>query len=84
MTPQQIIRAAIPNASDEECDFVLWNRTAFPFQFKAKSLYKSASSFQRAHNNNIRLCDFCDNKAEDGEYTCPRCEAALDKIRKLR
>lgn len=31
MTWRDLVRKYFPNASDEECDFILWNRTAFPF-----------------------------------------------------
>ena len=30
MTWQELVRKYFPNASDEECDFILWNKTAFP------------------------------------------------------
>ena len=30
MTWKDLVRKYFPNASDEECDFILWERTAFP------------------------------------------------------
>ena len=30
MTWIDLVRKYFPNASEEECDFILWNRTAFP------------------------------------------------------
>lgn len=30
MTWRDLVRKYFPNASDEECDFILWERTAFP------------------------------------------------------
>lgn len=76
MTPQQIIRAAIPDASDEECDYVLWSRTPFPIgKVTAKSIYKAASRVLRAFNHKRRLCECCDNEITNGKYLCDRCSS---------
>lgn len=78
MTPQQIVRAAIPGATDEQCDYVLWSRTPFPIgRISAQSLYKAASRVRRAYEHNRVLCECCDNEITHGEYLCSRCSGAL-------
>ena len=73
-----VIQAAIPNADAELADFILWERTPFPCgPVSAQKLFRAASRFRRANKNNIRLCDWCDNKAQDGEYLCNGCATAL-------
>jgi uncharacterized paraquat-inducible protein A len=79
-----IVRAAIPDASDELVDHVLWARTPFPVgRVTAQDLYKAASQFGRAMAHQIDLCEFCHNALKPGEdkWTCPRCTAALDPKR---
>jgi len=78
MTTHDIIRAAIPNADDETCSFILWERTPYPFmRITAKTLYAAARRFQRAVNGGLRLCDFCDRMAENNKSVCAKCHKAL-------
>lgn len=77
MTSEEIIRAAIPGASDGLCDHILWGRTPFPVgSITPKSLYRAASAWKRACDKNIELCELCHRKATDG-MLCERCSAAL-------
>ena len=63
MTAQDVIRNAVPGASDSFCEFILWSRTPFPFgAIDAKTLYKSTMTYHRAYKNKIELCELCDNK----------------------
>jgi hypothetical protein len=41
MTPFDIIRGAIPDANEDVCEFVLFNRSPFPFAYDPCALYKS-------------------------------------------
>lgn len=78
MNPQQIVRAAIPRASDELVDHVLFGRTPYPLApVSAQSLYKAAYRFRRAWENGTKLCTFCDRRAIPGEWECERCARAL-------
>ena len=77
MNVSQIIRAAIPEASDELCEHILWSRTPFPVgAVNAKSLYCAASRLDRAHKHGLVLCEFCDN-VRTHKWTCDRCEEYL-------
>lgn len=70
---QDVIRAALPSATDTDCEYVLWNRTAYPFKkLTARDIYKAASRTRRAGANGIQLCDHCDNRADDG-WECKPC-----------
>lgn len=80
MDVRDVIRAAMPGATDEDCDFVIWARTPFPFSaLTAQMIYKAASGWARASAKAVRLCDWCDNIASDdkGGFLCDRCRAAL-------
>ena len=79
----QIIRAAMPSASDADCEHVLWGRTPYPVgSVTARSLYLAASRYRRACANGIRLCDFCDNVAVGDEWACRHCLAAMNRVEK--
>lgn len=82
MTFFEIIQKAIPGASQDECDHILWGRTPFPFKaISAQYLYKKASGYRRANANGLRLCDHCSAVARDGEWECVACDAALRSTR---
>jgi len=74
MNAKEIVGKAMKKTpSDEVVNHIVWGRTPFPFTaVTTKSLYKAADRLNRANNNNITLCDFCDNKA-DIDYTCNKC-----------
>lgn len=76
MTYAELISKALPGADAETVDFVLWNRTPFPFDKNPRVLFKAAAGYRRACANRIQLCDFCDRPATD-TWTCDRCAEAL-------
>ncbi len=83
MLIKDIIKAAIPDASDSICEHILWGRTCYPVgKVTAKDLYRAADRFKRATAHSIRLCDFCDNRAVQGSL-CGRCNEALNEKRGL-
>jgi hypothetical protein len=74
-----VIRNAIPDATDELCEFVLWGRTPYPCgRITARDLYKSAHRFHRASIAGIRLCECCDRIAVTGMWMCAICSKALE------
>lgn len=80
-TYADVIRAAMPDASQDECEWVLWERTPYPMgHVTARSLFKAASRFGRATASGIRLCELCNNRAED-KWTCGACQRALAACR---
>lgn len=83
MRIEQIIRAAMPEATDADCEHVLWGMTPFPAgAVSARTLYRAASRARRASQNGILLCDWCDNKRSEGRGTlCESCWRALNTER---
>ena len=76
-----IIRAAIHDASDEVCEWILWERTPYPMgAIDVRSLYKAAARVQRAANGKKRLCEFCDRLAEPEKWICHRCSLATQQF----
>jgi hypothetical protein len=83
---REVIRAAIPGASDELCNWVLWERTAWPMERpSARALYRAASGLRRAEARGEVLCDFCNRLAEEPTGAimpkCGRCRASLQRLR---
>lgn len=73
-TPSDIIRAAIPGASDDVCQHVLWGRTPFPFKkLTARDIYKAASGYIRSARRGTYLCDHCHRIADYDIYECVGC-----------
>lgn len=78
MNAMQVVRAAIPGASEQLCEHVLWSRTAFPFgHVGPRDLYRAADRLRRATEKGIELCEFCDAITEPDKMACRRCDAAL-------
>lgn len=81
MDIRTIIRAAIPDATDEACEWVLWERTPYPMgAITARSIYKAASRIQRAATGKKRLCELCDRLAEPEKFICQRCKDAISRV----
>jgi hypothetical protein len=81
MTPLQIVQAAIPNATDETVEFVVWCRTPWPcVGIGPRDIYRAARRWQRAHQHGIKLCEMCDRIAKDNDL-CDSCAAALYRAR---
>ena len=81
-TSSEIVRAAIPGASEAVCERVLWGMTPFPVgRVFPKQIFRAASRLRRAEASGIRLCDFCDQRAVPDEWVCEKCGAALEHAR---
>ena len=79
MQIQQVIRAAIPDATTEDCEWILWERTPYPCGgITARSIYKAASQFIRAVRNHLQLCVECHNKVSEGRCLCDKCQKGLE------
>lgn len=84
MLISEVIRNAIPNASEELCDYILWERTPYPVgEITARSLYSAAMRYHRAYSTGKKLCTFCDRIATTGKNipVCGWCEAVFSKLR---
>lgn len=79
MNALTIVRKAIPEATTEVAEFIVWNRTTYPFEgLTARDIYKAADRWHRAHRNQKKLCTFCDRLAMPGRsQICERCRNAL-------
>lgn len=77
MTPMDLMSKAIPGVDAEQLEYVLWNRTPFPFDARPRVLFKKADGYRRACINNIALCEFCSRPARRSEWTCTPCHTAL-------
>ncbi len=73
-TAAEIVRAAIPDASDADCEHVLWGMTPFPFtRVLPKEIFRAASRLRRAGANGVQLCDHCDQRAMPDYCMCNDC-----------
>jgi hypothetical protein len=77
VSPYQVIRNAIPAATDSLCEHIIWGRTPYPFvRLTAKSLWKAADRFRRAEEHGVELCEMCDRPAKAFEL-CQSCGQTL-------
>lgn len=76
MNAYAVIRAAIPGADDELCDYVLWKRTRFPFDGSPRTIYECARRWQRSR---VPLCETCDRPALKDQWHCDRCSKILEQ-----
>ena len=82
MNAEDIVRAAIPNASEGLVNHMLWGRTPFPFtKVTARDLYKASAGYKRAWDKGNNLCDHCNRIADYNTYTCKTCGEFLKKFR---
>lgn len=79
MTPAEVVRAAIPGASDGLVEHIVWGRTPFPCgPITTRSLYDAARRWLRAGKSGKQLCELCDRVVTPPEeWTCDRCLAAM-------
>lgn len=72
-----VVRAAIPEADESLCEYVIWGRTPYPCSpLTAKDVYRAAYRLKRATDSGKKLCDWCDRLATQGDL-CDKCRAAL-------
>lgn len=80
MNPVEIVRGAIPGATAEMADSILWSRTCFPMgEVTARDLYRAASRCRRAHEHGLVMCEMCDRLAMN-DTLCSDCDAALRRF----
>lgn len=73
-----VVKAAIPDASEADIDFVIWERTPFPMtKMNARDIYRAASGWNRAMQKGNRLCGWCERQVSLDEHTCERCRAII-------
>ena len=88
-TFRDLARRVYPDASDEECDYLLWERTGFPAFWRtgnptrdiAHSLRGFKAAQRRAKRFGFTLCALCDRKAvfpKRRPTECRICRRALD------
>ena len=70
------VQKAFPGLSQDEADYLLWNRTPFPFDGRPRTIYRSIAGSIRAAKNGIQLCETCWRPAVDG-WNCETCNDAL-------
>ena len=96
MTAYDVVRNAIPDATDDLCEFIIWARTGYPSFWKTdnpvKEIYQAANRWARAKQNGRRLCEYCDTGTNlgmefsvvVGDDICERCRAAQTRAREMR
>ena len=77
MTWIEFARQALPDASDDLLDDLLWSRTAFPF-CDAKHTYSQLMHYKIMKSIHWgRMCDLCGNPITKKYGCCPQCHRAL-------
>jgi hypothetical protein len=55
--------------TEDDADFVLWNKTAFPFSDLKMTTYQIRSAI-RAKLNKVKRCDLCGYKKPFHKFNC--------------
>ena len=84
-TAPEIVRAAIPDATDATCEHVLWGMTPFPVgRVLPREIFRAASRLRRAEANGVRLCEHCDQRAMPDEWYGRGCGDVLSRQERRR
>lgn len=87
MRIDKMVKEVFPNASDAEIEHIVFERTGYPcfWNFEPEDEKNPEKCFRRqlleykdALKLGIRLCEFCNNPAEENGYTCHECKVVLD------
>lgn len=73
------IRKVFPKATGDFCEYVLWERTAYPFA-NAAHIKRQIREFKFASDNlkkGQQLCDHCSRVAMRGKWMCRQCRDSL-------
>lgn len=78
-TTYDLVRRFFPESTDEECEFLLWETTAFPMA-SVLTIARQLKSNKKAVDNKMSACFRCgthfDNEGMIGFYDiCPKCES---------
>ena len=81
-----IAREYFPNATDDELNSILWNKTGFPefFEEGEKSLREQLATFKRAVELGRDVCSGCGKIRFHSQIRifCIYCEAKMDRLSK--
>jgi hypothetical protein len=82
MNALDVVRAAMPDATEEDAEFIVWARTPFPMvEGAARNIYRAASGWARATRNGRVLCDLCWRAVTGEGMTCETCMRMLEECR---
>lgn len=74
----EVMRKAQANITEDEAEFILWERTPYPVGgITAKSLYQATRRFYRVIKNHRKCCELCDNLAKENDSLCERCARVI-------
>lgn len=79
-----LVREYFPNASDDELDGILWEKTAFPLETREDELRKQLAHFKRATELGRAVCSGCGKMRWPSQMKyefCLRCDEKLNRAR---
>lgn len=85
-TPFTIVRMVFPDASDAECESLLWNRTGFPGFWRTgnprRDILHSLRRYKRTLASGKPVCDLCNDAAvtpRRDPRLCRWCDKAINR-----
>ena len=79
----EFVRTLWPGARLDFAEWVLWERTAFPFA-KPDTVKQQMREFKEASDSlppGTEMCDFCNEPAILGEWLCSAHKFVMEKVR---
>lgn len=80
------VRRWFPNATDDFCDYVLYERTAFPC-CDGETVFRQIAEFAETLKTKPAdrdFCDFCNELAESGKWLCSACDFVMSRVSQER
>ena len=80
-----IVRDIFPDATDEEVDGLLWNRTGYPCFWRddpEKCIREDLSVYKATVDAGKTPCDFCNKESTGKDWLCDSCRKSWDKARR--
>jgi hypothetical protein len=76
---RDIIRAVLPDATDRDCEDIVWAHRPYPARpLTARMVWHAAHRVARAQRHGWRLCVECDQLAMSCSSLCLRCACAIE------
>jgi hypothetical protein len=67
-----VVREYFPNATDDECGFLIWNRTPYPMG-RLENIRECLANFKSARDVGKYPCDICESFVDQPDSICDTC-----------
>ena len=80
----ELVKQYFPDADDEYCEYILWNKTGFPSFFIGDPVEHFGNQLERfrvALNIGMDVCESCGKITDNKDLICVSCKSGISGIR---